>query len=866
MTSSHLASPRRLVPLRSFVIALGSVAVFSSLASAQETFSDDFERADGPVDGWTVSQGDWNIVGGVLVADGTAPEPWAWAGDPANELNGDLEASFDIVLSNDSGDGVGRHGGIMFFASEPTHRNAATITGYTLDWIDREPRGFRLIRWDGGSLSVLVDGTPGLVDPPSRWEVSVTGDQIVVTAGGDVVVDVADATYRTGHFGLWTYTNATRIEVDNLEVSFTPLVLDPCFTATPESGGAPLTVEFDSSCTTSVNAITSYAWDFGDGSSAADETASHEYQFPDVYTATLTVTDDAANSESTATVITVFDEDPTFTDGFDRDDGPVDGWTVFQGEWAITDEKLTMPAGGGESWIWAGDPPITVPESFELTLDYEFVDLPGDGVGRHGGIMFAATVPANRGDGAMNGYTIDWIDRDGGFRLIRWDAGRVRIIRGSTPELPDPPLEWRVVVQGDVIQIYGDGDLISEDTDGTYRGGFFGVWGFGNGAIAVDNVEFRPPAEVFLSACFEATPGLQLGLGETVTLDASCTQAQGLTPSTWEWEFGDGTFGQGEVVEHAYEEAGEYEVALRVGTDQGINDETRKTITVTDTVSYFEDDFSLDDGLPEGWTIFDGDWRLEDEALRIDTFGAEAWIWAGDPPLSFSRVESMEFDIEFLANPGDGVGRHGGIMFAASVPRTRWDPEMDGYTIDWIDRDGGFRLIRWDQGRFAVLLTTGGDLDPGESWRVEFDEDLILFYSDDELKIEVIDDTYRAGHFGFWAYSNNEMMAIDNLLIGEPPAPPEDRLVRGDSNADGRRNITDGVVILNFLFNAGVALPCMDSADSNDDGTVNITDGVFMLNFLFASGPDPAAPFPECGVDPTADELNCEAFGPCEGG
>ena len=148
-----------------------------------------------------------------------------------------------------------------------------------------------------------------------------------------------------------------------------PVVLDPCFTATPESGGAPLTVEFDASCTTSANAITTYAWDFGDGSSAAGATASHEYQFPDVYTATLTVTDDAGNAASTAKVITARDEDPTFPDGFDRDDGPVDGWTVFQGEWAITDEQLTMPAGAGESWIWAGDPPITVPESFVLTLE-----------------------------------------------------------------------------------------------------------------------------------------------------------------------------------------------------------------------------------------------------------------------------------------------------------------------------------------------------------------------------------------------------------------------------------------------------------------------------------------------------------------
>ena len=41
-----------------------SMVVVLALASpvAASSFSDDFERADGPVDGWTVNNGDWNIV------------------------------------------------------------------------------------------------------------------------------------------------------------------------------------------------------------------------------------------------------------------------------------------------------------------------------------------------------------------------------------------------------------------------------------------------------------------------------------------------------------------------------------------------------------------------------------------------------------------------------------------------------------------------------------------------------------------------------------------------------------------------------------------------------------------------------------
>ena len=44
----------------------------------------------------------------------------------------------------------------------------------------------------------------------------------------------------------------------------------------------------------------------------------------------------------------------------------------------------------------------------------------------------------------------------------------------------------------------------------------------------------------------------------------------------------------------------------------------------------------------------------------------------------------------------------------------------------------------------------------------------------------------------------------------------------------------------------------------DDDGDVNITDAVYLLNFLFIGNRTPPAPFPGCGPDPTAGELNCE--------
>lgn len=88
---------------------------------------------------------------------------------------------------------------------------------------------------------------------------------------------------------------------------------------------------------------------------------------------------------------------------------------------------------------------------------------------------------------------------------------------------------------------------------------------------------------------------------------------------------------------------------------------------------------------------------------------------------------------------------------------------------------------------------------------------------------------------------------------------------RGDADANGQTNLTDGVFILNGLFLGGDPPPCADAADTDDNGVINLTDGVYVLNHLFLGGPAPPAPNPDCGVEgePDADSLTCESFPPC---
>jgi hypothetical protein len=63
--------------------------------------------------------------------------------------------------------------------------------------------------------------------------------------------------------------------------------------------------------------------------------------------------------------------------------------------------------------------------------------------------------------------------------------------------------------------------------------------------------------------------------------------------------------------------------------------------------------------------------------------------------------------------------------------------------------------------------------------------------------------------------------------------------------------LADPVATLRWLFLASDgALPCFDAADTDNDGKIQIADAVLLLNFLFGSGQEPRPPFPLPGTDP----------------
>ncbi|HEY7789320.1 MAG TPA: PKD domain-containing protein [Vicinamibacterales bacterium] len=121
---------------------------------------------------------------------------------------------------------------------------------------------------------------------------------IIVTPVG---TDFASATPRT-----------VTIRLQPPGVIIPPVDFTPAFSFTPSGPTVLQSVLFDASTSTDPSdAITSYSWDFGDGSTGSGETASHAFGSANTYSVRLTVSDAHGRTASATQQVTVTASAPT---------------------------------------------------------------------------------------------------------------------------------------------------------------------------------------------------------------------------------------------------------------------------------------------------------------------------------------------------------------------------------------------------------------------------------------------------------------------------------------------------------------------------------------------------------------------------
>ena len=169
--------------------------------------------------------------------------------------------------------------------------------------------------------------------------------------------------------------------------------------------------------------------------------------------------------------------------------------------------------------------------------------------------------------------------------------------------------------------------------------------------------------------------------------------------------------------------------------------------------------------------------------------------------------------------------------------------------------------------------TAGNDCDADgqdDSCQPDTDSDGTIDPCDDDLDNDGIPNECDPDHASGDDCNSNGILdscdiaggATDADSNGIPDECEETPFIRGDVNGDGRVDISDAITTLDYLFTGG-SITCDKAADSNDDAAINVADAIQLLGYLFSGTGDLSTPFPTCGVDPTADSLECEIFGGC---
>jgi len=218
----------------------------------------------------------WSFGDGGTATGKSATHTYATAGtytvtlQVTDNLGATGTASVTIAVNNGSGQGTGNHQ----FSFTWEYNSAATV------------KGFRIYQ-----NAALICQTN---DPAAR-QLTCLADLTTLPATYTVTAVNADDSETDPSNGV-TYTGSNTDQGQELKAIIAADVV---------SGEVPLSVSFDGASST--GNVTSYLWDFGDESTASTPSASHTYTAAGMYTAKLTVADNAGTSDTASVTITASD-------------------------------------------------------------------------------------------------------------------------------------------------------------------------------------------------------------------------------------------------------------------------------------------------------------------------------------------------------------------------------------------------------------------------------------------------------------------------------------------------------------------------------------------------------------------------------
>jgi PKD repeat protein len=224
-------------------------------------------------------------------------------------------AMADINAATEFGVQIGSYGDVFSPGEDPKYVPGASTSAKIIrqqeDWDGKAITYLTAtISWTTQNTKItavnitLTGLTPDYIEPPLAYDYMGSIGAFTDTISAVFGIGAFNQAYSVGLKGTTSLKTVTADEepYDLYTVSIqgtgaaAPVAF---FTANPDSGPAPLTVQFTD---TSTGSITNYDWDFGDGTKSTDTNPSHTYKIPGTYLVTLTVAGLDFSSSKTATV------------------------------------------------------------------------------------------------------------------------------------------------------------------------------------------------------------------------------------------------------------------------------------------------------------------------------------------------------------------------------------------------------------------------------------------------------------------------------------------------------------------------------------------------------------------------------------
>ena len=399
---------------------------------------------------------------------------------------------------------------------------------------------------------------------------------------------------------------------------------------------APANIQFTDLSTPGQGVITSWAWDFGDGTSSGAQNPSHQYTNEGYYNVSLTVINSGGCSG-----VAVYSRYIRVIPGVKPDFDWTQTSPSCSAPFDITlNNQTSGPGHMSYSWdLGNGNTSTQVNPSTNYPTNNQYT------------ISLSAT-----SDLGCSGSTSKTVSFQGNSPVISSSDSAclntpISFSNGSNP----PPLSS--------VWDFGDGNTSTQpNPDNTYTAA-------GTYTVTLTNTYATCTSSSTKSIKVVTNPGINFSADKTVGCQAPFTvNFKDLTPgaTAWTWDFGDGSaVSHAENPSHTYTSTGQYSVSQSVVTTAGCNTGVG---TKTNFISITSPTATLDNNSLSGCTGI----ALNPTATVIAPDGVASWSWSAPgatpssstsatPAFTYSTQGNYDLTLSFTTN--------GGCTFTQSFPQ-----------------------------------------------------------------------------------------------------------------------------------------------------------------------------------------------------